>query len=151
MSMAEVLVSALILGLSGQVALHGWLRVLALERDGEISRTALQRTDQQLLVARRLLSLSPTPHGPMAGRADSPVAGDCRLPLTDVPELEGLDRLNSAQSAAPQLTASWHTDAAVDGIWLQLSVQAANGGHPSMQRRVLFTAAGLGHCRGALR
>ena len=67
MSFSEVVISALILGISAQISLRGWARthasaLAAVERDQQ-----LLAMDRRLLVRQRLLSLA------------TPVDGSCRF------------------------------------------------------------------------
>ncbi len=147
MSLAELLVSVLILGLSSQVALQGWVRVLDLQRDARTTEQTLQSSDQLLLAARRLLSSTTS-----SSSTDWSAEASCRLALPEAPELAaarptaaGVDQLSSVE-----VLASWQQEPTLDGLWLQLSVRPSSGGDPSWQRRVLFTAAGLGRCSEAL-
>ncbi|WP_413442574.1 hypothetical protein [Synechococcus sp. MIT S1220] len=149
MNLAEVLVSVLILGWSSQLALQGWLRVLDLQRDARTTEQALQSSDRVLLAARRLLSST-------ASRVDQSVDVSCRLALREAPDLVGAELVEAERAEgvaghpiAPELWPSWHAATELDGLWLHLSVRPSSGGDPSWQRRVLFTAAGLGRCSEA--
>ena len=82
MSLAELLVSVLILGLSSQVALQGWVRVLDLQRDARTTEQTLQSSDQLLLAARRLLSSTTA-----SSSTDWSAEASCRLALPEAPEL----------------------------------------------------------------
>ena len=147
MSLAELLVSVLILGLSSQVALQGWMRVLDLQRDARTTEQALQSSDQLLLAASRMLSRTAS-----SSHADQSVQLTCRLGLGEAPELaaERPDpAVGAAQPTALEVMSSWQQAPALDGLWLQLSVRPSSGGDPPWQRRVLFTAAGLGRCSEA--
>ena len=150
MNLAEVLVSVLILGWSSQVALQGWLRVVDLQRHAELSQQALQSSDRVLLAARRLLSGT-------ASRVDQSVDVSCRLALREAPDLVGAELVEAeraegvaGQPIAPELLPSWHAATELDGLWLQLLVRSGNAGQRPLQRRVLFTAAGLGRCQEGL-
>jgi len=96
----------------------------------------LQRSDEQLLAARRLLSHS---------EADRLLAGDgsCRFnasalleTLADVPT-PGADRFMRLD-----------VDAAGDALWLQITLARPGDAEP-LVRRQLFTPAGLGLCEEA--
>ena len=145
MNLAELLVSVLILGWSSQVALQGWLRVLDLQRHAELSQQALQSSDRVLLAARRLLSGT-------ASRDDQSGDVSCRLALREAPDLVEAERAEgvAGQPIAPELLPSWHAATELDGLWLQLLVRSGNTGQRPLQRRVLFTAAGLGRCQEGL-
>ena len=58
MTLSEVLVAAVVLGISGQVSASSWSRAAAAAGQGETLQQMLQRSDEQLLAARRLLSQS---------------------------------------------------------------------------------------------
>ena len=65
--------------------------------------------------------------------------------LVEVERAEGV----AGQPIAPELLPSWHAASELDGLWLQLLVRSGNAGQRPLQRRVLFTAAGLGLCQEA--
>ena len=127
MTLTEVVVSAVILGISCQVSLQGW------SRTSEAAVTSA-RTDQQLrLLEQRLLASR-------RALASAPVAdADCRWDREAVAGfLEGLPK-----DAA--LEASWQFQPSGDGLWLAVELTASDASIP-FKRSQLFTPAGLGHC-----
>ena len=127
MTFTEVVVSAVILGVSSQVSLQGWSRTSQ-------AATTSARTDQQLrLLEQRLLASR-------RALASAPVAdGECRWDREAVAGvLEGLPE-------DAELSASWRFDATGHGLWLVVELK-----HPAavipFKRSQLFTPAGLGHC-----
>ena len=125
MTLTEVVVSVVILGISSQVSLQGWSRTTQ-------AAATSARTDQQVrLLEQRLLAIAPV--------ADV----DCRWDADVVVEvLEGLPK-------NADLETSWRFEPSADGLWLAVeltdlsSPNAAN----AFKRSQLFTPAGLGHCR----
>ena len=126
MAFSEVLVSAVILAISTQTSLHSWSRITATTQRQNALERALLQADQQLLIARRLLSRSPA-----AGCALSPEQFDQQL-APWLPKTPGLQR-------------SWQQDPLAGGLWLRVAVEAGTD-QPRLQRRLLLTAAGLGLC-----
>ena len=127
MTLTEVVVSAVILGISSQVSLQGW------SRTSQAAATSV-RTDQQvrllekrLLASRRALAMAPV--------ADA----DCRWdPEAVVGVLEGLPK-------ETDLEASWQFQPSGDGLWLVVELTDADASVP-LKRSQLVTPAGLGHC-----
>ena len=122
MTLAEVTISALILGISSQVGLQGWTRTAqAATAADQLDQQRIQ-LEQRLLMTRRVLATAPV--------ADR----HCRL--------DG-DAVDAALEALPVdsgVTATLELDPALNGLWFTVAVG-------SLQRRQLFTPAGLGHCR----
>ena len=127
MTLMEVVVSAVILGISSQVSLQGW------SRTSQAAATSA-RTDQQLrLLEQRLLASR-------RGMARAPVAdADCRW---DPEAVRGV--LESLPKNA-ELETSWRFEPSVDGLWLVVELTASEASIP-FNRSQLFTPAGLGHC-----
>ena len=127
MTLTEVVVSAVILGISSQVSLQGWSRT---------SQTAATsaRTDQQVrLLEQRLLASRRA----LASAAVAVV--DCRWqPEAVVGVLEGLPDDD-------HLSSSWSFDSSADGLWLAVELTDADASIP-LKRSQLFIPAGLGHC-----
>ena len=127
MTLTEVVVSAVILGISSQVSLQGWSRTSQ-------AAATLDRTEQQvLLLDQRLL-------GSQRALARAPVADvDCRWDLEAVSGvLEGLPE-------NADLEASWRFEPSADGLWLSVELTDSDSAIP-MKRSQLVTPAGLGHC-----
>ena len=127
MTFTEVVVSAVILGISSQVSLQGW------SRTSQAAATSA-RTDQQVrLLEQRLLA---------SGRAlasATVVDAACRWdPQAVVGVLEGLP-----EDAA--LSSSWRFEPSADGLWLVVELTDSDAAIP-FKRSQLVTPAGLGHC-----
>ena len=122
MTFAEVLISALILGISSQVGLQGWTRTAQAATAADQMDQQRIQLEQRLLMTRRVLATAPV--------ADR----HCRF--------DG-DAVDAALEALPVdsgITATLEPDLALDGLWFTVALG-------SLQRRQLFTPAGLGHCR----
>ena len=132
MTLTEVVVSALILGISGQVSLQGW------SRTSQATATSL-RTDQQvrLLEQRLLASRRALASAPLADAA-------CRW---DREEVAGVLAVLPEDA---ELSSSWQFDDSGDGLWLAVALIDSDAGIP-VKRSQLFTPAGLGHCRREVR
>lgn len=127
MTLMEVVVSAVILGISSQASLQGWSRTShAAAISARIDQQG-QLLDQRLLASRRAL-------------ASAPVADvDCRWePDAVVGVLEGLPE-------NADLETSWRFEPSADGLWLSVELTDADASIP-LKRSQLFTPAGLGHC-----
>ena len=127
MTLTEVLVSSVILGLSSQVSLQGWSRTSNAALASAHLDQQVQLLEQRLLASRRVL-------------ASAPVADvDCRWDLEAVSGvLEGL-----SEDSHPAM--SWRFDAAGVGLWLDVELMGSKAAQP-IKRSQLFTPAGLGHC-----
>ena len=130
MTLTEVVVSALILGISSQVSLQGWARTSQAAATSARTNKQVLLLEQRLLASRRALARAPI--------ADA----DCRWePEAVVGVLEGLPE-------NADLETSWRFEPSADGLWLAVeltdlsSPNAAN----AFKRSQLFTPAGLGHC-----
>ena len=132
MTLSEVVVASLVVGISSQISLQGWSASTRAVDAGERLQTALLRSDQRLLATRRLLRLA----DPTKLLAD----GSCRLDPGAVPAV-----IAPALPRDPQIQEQWVAEATGAGLWLELSLPSPDG-VPSLQRRQLFTAAGLGLC-----
>ena len=127
MTLTEVMVSAVILGVSSQVSLQGWSRTTgSAQRAAELDQQ-LQGLEQRLLASRRVLAMAPV------------TDGHCRFnPDAVSRRLDQLPRhgaLTQHLEFAPQF----------DGLWLTLGLPASVDDQP-LQRRQWFTPAGLGLC-----
>ena len=127
MTLTEVVISAVILGISSQVSLQGWSRTSQAAAISARTDQQLRLLDQRLLASRRAL-------------ASGPVADvDCRWePEAVVGVLEGLPE-------NADLEASWQFQPSGDGLWLSVELTDADASIP-LKRSQLFTPAGLGHC-----
>ena len=127
MTLAEVVVSAVILGISSQVSLQGWSRTSQAAASSARTDQQLRLLEQRLLASRRVLALAPV--------ADP----DCRWNHEAVAAvLDGLPK-------DANLDTTWRLESSTDGLWLAVELtdsEAAN----SFKRSQLFTPAGLGHC-----
>ena len=128
MTLPEVIVSALILGISSQVSLDGWASTTARAARSELRQQHLQQLDQQVLAAHRLLSRASV--DPDHCRFSRDVSSHllARLPVT-----------------AP-LEQWFESSSTGQGIWLELQLINETS---VLKRRVLFTPAGLGLCKQA--
>lgn len=133
MTFSEVLVAAVVLGISGQVSVSSWSSAAAAASRGETLQQLLHRSDQQLLATRRLLS---------RGSGDRLLAAKnaCRFNAVRL-----LERLEPVQADESDLITDLSIDAAGDGLWLQITLARPGDAEPLVRRR-LFTPAGLGLC-----
>ena len=127
MTLTEVLVSALILGISSQVSLQGWSRTSQATATSARTDQQVRLLEQRLLASRRAL-------------ASAPVADlDCRWDREAVVGvLEGLPE-------NADLETSWRFEPSADGLWLSVELTDADASIP-LKRSQLVTPAGLGHC-----
>ena len=128
MTLPEVIVSALILGISSQASLQGWASTMARAARSELRQQHLQQLDQQVLSAERLLSRYPVD------------PDHCRFPRDVASQLQ--ERL---PVKAP-LDQRFETTSNEQGLWLVLQLIDETS---VLERRVLFTPAGLGLCKQA--
>ena len=127
MTLTEVVVSAVILGISSQVSLQGW------SRTSQVVITSA-RTDQQVrLLEQRLLASR-------RGLARAHVSDvDCRW---DPEAVRGV--LESLPKHA-ELKTSWRFEPSADALWLSVELTDSQVAIP-FKRSQLMTPAGLGHC-----
>jgi len=127
MTLTEVVVSAVILGISSQVSLQGWSRTSQAAANSARTDQQVRLLEQRLLASRRAL-------------ASAPVADvDCRWePEAVVGVLEGLPKEASLET-------SWRFEPSADGLWLSVELTDADASI-SFKRSQLMTPAGLGHC-----
>ncbi len=127
MTLTEVVVSAVILGISSQVSLQGWSRTSQAAASSSRSDQQVRLLEQRLLASRRALASTPL------------AAVDCRWePEAVAGVLEGLPK-------DANLETTWRLEPSTDGLWLVVELtdsEAAN----SFKRSQLITPAGLGHC-----
>ena len=127
MTLTEVVVSAVIMGISSQVSLQGWSRTSQAAATSALTDQQVRLLEQRLLASRRALAMAPV------------AEADCRWdPEAVVGVLEGLP-----QDA--DLATSWRFEAAGDGLWLVVELTASEASIP-LKRSQLITPAGLGHC-----
>ena len=127
MTLTEVLVSAVILGISSQVSLQAWSRTSQAAATSARSDQQVRLLEQRLLASRRALASAPV------------AAADCRWDPDAVAKV--LDAL--PEDAA--LSSTWRFEPSREGVWLTVVLPAAETESP-IQRSQLFTPAGLGHC-----
>ena len=127
MTLTEVVVSAVILGISSQVSLQGWSRTSQAAATSARTDQQVRLLEQRLLASRRALA--------SAAVADV----DCRWePEAVVGVMEGMP--DNAD-----LETSWRFEPSADGLWLSVELTDSDAAIP-IKRSQLFTPAGLGHC-----
>ena len=127
MTLTEVVVSAVILGISSQVSLQGWSRTSQAAAASARTDQQLRLLEQRLLASRRALTSAPV------------AAADCRWDRDAVGGvLEGLPK-------DAHLETSWRFEPSADGLWLAVALKDSDAAIP-FRRSQLVTPAGLGHC-----
>ena len=127
MTFTEVVVSAVILGISSQVSLQGWSRTSQATASSARTDQQVRLLEQRLLASRRALA--------SAAVADAACRWD-RAAVVGV--LAGLpDDVD--------LSSTWRFQPSEEGVWLTVELPAAEA-EPPIERSQLFTPAGLGHC-----
>ena len=127
MTLTEVVVSAVILGISSQASLQGWSRTSQASATSARTDQQVRLLEQRLLASRRALSRAPV------------VDADCRWDRDAVAGvLEGLPK-------DAHLETSWRFEPSADGLWLAVELKDSNAAIP-FKRGQLVTPAGLGHC-----
>ena len=127
MTLTEVVVSAVILGISSQVSLQGWSRTSQAAATSARTDQQVRLLEQRLLASRRALASAPL------------AAVDCRWDR---------DALVGVLQGLPEnanLETSWQFQPSADGLWLAVELRDADASFP-LKRSQLFTPAGLGHC-----
>ena len=129
MTLTEVVVSAVILGISTQVGLQGWASTAKASASAVLIDQQHQQLEQRLLASRRLLQASVL------------VDVACRF------DADAVDGILAALPADPAVLESWVWDPLAPGtrLWLTLQLAEADADTPP-ERRLLLTPAGLGHC-----
>ena len=127
MTLAEVVISSVILAISSQVSLQGWSRTTEATARAAQSDQQLWLLEQRLLASRRALAMAPVRDAA------------CRWDGEAVVKV--LDTLPEDAALSP----SWRLEPLGDGVWLTVELKAAEA-EPPIQRSQLFTPAGLGHC-----
>ena len=127
MTLTEVVVSSVILGLSSQMSLQGWSRTSQAAALSARTDQQVQLLEQRLLASRRAL-------------ASATVADEnCRW------EREAVFAVLDGLPHDAELDVSWRFEPSADGLWLAVELidpDAAN----AFKRSQLLTPAGLGHC-----
>ena len=127
MTFTEVVVSAVILGISSQVSLQGWSRTSQDAATSARTDQQLRLLEQRLLASRRALA--------RAHVADA----ECRWdPEAVRGVLEGLPK-------NAELETSWRFEPSADALWLAVELTDSQVAIP-FKRSQLITPAGLGHC-----
>ena len=129
MTLTEVVVSAVILGISTQVGLQGWTSTAKASASAVLIDQQYQRLEQRLLASRRLL------------QASEVVDAACRF------DADAVDGVLAALPPDPALLERWVWDPLEPATRLWLTLQLAEADvDPPRERHLLFTPAGLGHC-----
>ena len=127
MTLTEVVVSALILGISSQASLQGWSRNSQAAASSARTDRQVRLLEQRLLASRRAL-------------ANAAVADvDCRW------EPEAVVGVLANLPENAELETSWRLEPSADGLWLAVELTDSDAAIP-FKRSQLFTPAGLGHC-----
>ena len=127
MTLTEVVVSAVILGISSQVSLQGWSRNSQAAASSARTDRQVRLLEQRLLASRRAL-------------ANAAVADvDCRW------EPEAVVGVLANLPENAELETSWRLEPSADGLWLAVELTDSDAAIP-FKRSQLFTPAGLGHC-----
>ena len=129
MTLTEVVVSAVILGISSQVSLQGWSRTSQAAATASRSDQQVRLLEQRLLASRRALARAPV--AVAACRWDREAVASVLKSLPD--------------DVDPSST--WRFEASGDGVWHTVELTDPDAGIP-FKRSQLFTPAGLGHCKG---
>ena len=127
MTLMEVVVSAVILGISSQVSLQGWSRTSQAAATSARIDQQLRLLEQRLLASRRALA--------SAIAVDAACRWDREAVVGVVEGLPDTDDLSS----------SWRFEPSADGLWLAVELTDSDAAIP-FKRSQLFTPAGLGHC-----
>ena len=130
MTLTEVVVSAVILGISTQVSLQGWSRTSQVAANSDRTDQQVRLLEQRLLASRR-------------GLASAHVSDvDCRWdPEAVRGVLEGLPK-------NAELETSWRFEPSADALWLTVELTDLSPSDAAIpfKRSQLMTPAGLGHC-----
>ena len=125
MTLSELAVATVILGISTQLSLKGWSRSAAAALALSQRDQHLMLIEEQLLTSRRLL------------QSAQAVDDNCRF------QAETVQRLLDQRPKHVALVEQWTLSADRQALWLTFALSAA----PSpLRRRRLFTPAGLGLC-----
>ena len=127
MTLTEVVVSAVILGISSQVSLQGWSRTSQAAATSARTDQQVQLLEQRLLASRRALARAPVADANFRWEAEAVVG-----------VLEGLPDDD-------HLSSSWSFEPSAGGLWLSVELTDSQVAIP-FKRSQLMTPAGLGHC-----
>ena len=130
MTLTEVGVSAVILGISSQVSLQGWSRTSQAAATSARTDQQVRLLDQRLLASRRALASAPV------------VDPDCRW------DREAVVGVLEDLPVDDHLSSSWSFDSSADGLWLVVELMGLSAPDAAIpfKRSQLVTPAGLGHC-----
>ena len=130
MTLAEVIASAVILGLSSQVSLQGWSRTNQTAATSARTDQLLLLLEQRLLASRRALARAPV------------VDADCSW------DREAVVRVLEGLPDDDHLSSSWSFDSSGDELWLVVELMDLSAPDAAIpfKRSQLVTPAGLGHC-----
>ena len=127
MTLTEVVVSAVILGISSQVSLQGWSRTSQAAATSARTDQQVRLLEQRLLASRRALASAAVVDLACRWHRDAVVG-----------VLEGLPK-------DADLSSSWRFEPSGAGLWLVVELTDSDAAI-RFKRSQLFTPAGLGHC-----
>ena len=127
MTLTEVVVSAVILGISSQVSLQGWSRTSQATASSARTDQQVRLLEQRLLASRRALASAAVVDLACRWHRDAVVG-----------VLEGLPK-------DADLSSSWRFEPSGAGLWLVVELTNPAAEIP-FKRSQLVTPAGLGHC-----
>ncbi len=127
MTLTEVVVSAVILGISSQVSLQGWSRTSQATATSARTDQQVRLLEQRLLASRRALASAAVVDLACRWHRDAVVG-----------VLEGLPK-------DADLSSSWRFEPSGAGLWLVVELTNPAAEIP-FRRGQLVTPAGLGHC-----
>ena len=125
MTLTEVVVSAVILGISSQASLKGWSRTSQAVSISVRTDQQVLLLEQRLLASRRALASTPV------------VDAECRW------DSEAVVGVLESLPQNVDLETSWRFEPSADGLWLV--VELTDTATP-FKRSQFITPAGLGHC-----
>ena len=128
MTLTEVVVSAVILGISSQVSLQGWSRTSQAAATSARTDQQVRLLEQRLLASRRALASAAVVDLACRWHRDAVVG-----------VLEGLPK-------DADLSSLWRFEPSGAGLWLVVELTNPAAVIP-FRRGQLVTPAGLGHCR----
>ena len=127
MTFTEVVVSAVILGISSQVSLQGWSRTSQATATSARTDQQVRLLEQRLLASRRALASAAVVDLACHWQGDAVVG-----------VLEGLPK-------DADLSSSWRFEPSGAGLWLVVELTDSDAAI-RFKRSQLVTPAGLGHC-----